>query len=289
MRKLSRRQVLGLAMPLGASALLGSNLVAQTVSAADISNPRPPIDTNRRLRRWVMVIDLRYCDGCTDVGQPPLCTQSCILGRGVPAGQEWIQVYQYELHGGGTQFVPTPCMQCQNAPCKNVCPVAATFSTPEGVVLIDQERCIGCRICMAACPYQRRFFNWGEPVIPPIPPHGIFAEYSPEHQYPAKKGTVMKCDFCPEKPREGTLPMCVQGCPHGAIYFSDEEEDIATNGWDVVKLSRLLSENQAYRMKEDLGTQPSVYYIAGHGEAIGRSPFDKAKPLPAEWPWDNKI
>src|SRR3972149_4158157 len=89
------------------------------------------------------------------------------------------------LPGGGTQFIPTPCQQCQNPPCVNVCPVAATFSTPEGTVLIEQDRCIGCRICMAACPYERRFFNWGKA---PVPPQAQLARYSAEHQVPAKRG-----------------------------------------------------------------------------------------------------
>ncbi len=152
---------------------------------------------------------------------------------------EWIQVYEPSLPGGGTQFLPTPCQQCQNAPCVNVCPVGATFSMPEGVVLIDQQRCIGCRLCMEACPYDRRFFNWG---VPAIPPEATFMEYDPMHQSPAQKGTVMKCDFCPDMARAGRLPYCAQGCPNHAIYYGDLEEDLATNGDQVVKLSRLLSE-----------------------------------------------
>ncbi|MDH3190467.1 MAG: 4Fe-4S dicluster domain-containing protein [Acidimicrobiia bacterium] len=194
---------------------------------------------------------------------------------------EWIQVFEQELPGGGTQFLPTPCLQCQNPPCVNVCPVGATFSTPEGVVLIDQERCIGCRICMAACPYDRRFFNWGDP---PIPPEALLADYSADHQVPASKGTVMKCDMCPDLARAGTLPYCAQACPNDAIYYGDLEEDIATNGQRIVSISRFLSENQAYRIKEHLGTQPRVYYVSGHGEAVGRDPF-KAGRKPTVWPW----
>jgi molybdopterin-containing oxidoreductase family iron-sulfur binding subunit len=197
---------------------------------------------------------------------------------------QYIEVYEHELPGGGTQFIPTPCQQCQNAPCVNVCPVAATFSTPEGTVLIDQERCIGCRICMAACPYDRRFFNWGEP---PIPPESLLADYSIERQIPAKKGTVMKCDFCPEHVRTGTLPHCVQGCPNGAIYYGDLEEDVATNGKDIVSASRFMSENQAYRLKEDKGTKPRVQYIPGHGEKVGRDSSEEGK-MPTEWPWEER-
>jgi len=249
------------------------------------SRGAPAQAPNGRIRQWTMIIDLRYCDGCQSQGTPPKCTRACIEGHFAPEPMEWIEVFEAELPGGGTQFVPTPCQQCQNPPCVNVCPVAATFSTPEGTVLIDQNRCIGCRICMAACPYDRRFFNWG---TPPVPPEARLADYSAEHQVPAKRGTVMKCDFCPDMARAGTLPYCVQGCPNNAIYYGDLEEDIATNGEDLVSASQLLSQNQAYRLKEDMKTKPRVYYIAGHGEAVGRDAFTKDR-LPTEWPWVERV
>jgi molybdopterin-containing oxidoreductase family membrane subunit len=241
--------------------------------------------SGQRLRRWAMVIDLRYCDGCQSIGKPPQCTQACIQGHYVPRPMQWIEVYEAPLPGGGTQFLPTPCQQCQNAPCVNVCPVAATFSTPEGVVLIDQHRCIGCRLCMEACPYDRRFFVWGDP---PIPPQATLANYNAEHQTRAIKGTVMKCDFCPDLARAGSLPFCAQACPNNALYYGDLEEDLATNGKDVVKLSRILSEASTFRLKEELGTEPRVYYIQGHGELVGRDAYSTGR-LPTEWPWQDKL
>jgi Fe-S-cluster-containing dehydrogenase component len=230
-----------------------------------------------------MVIDLRRCDGCQSQGKPPQCTEACIEGHFVPQPMEWIQVYEAPLdrEGRATQFVPTPCQQCQNPPCVNVCPVAATFSTPEGTVLIDQERCIGCRLCMEACPYDRRFFNWGNA---PVPIEATFMEYHAEHQSPAIRGTVMKCDFCPDVARAGRLPYCTQACPNGAIYYGDLEEDIATNGFEVVKLSKFAADNNAYRLKEHLGTEPRVRYIAGHGELVGRPATRKGR-MPTVWPW----
>ncbi len=234
-----------------------------------------------RVRQWTMIIDLRLCDGCQSVGTSPRCTAGCIEGHLAPEPMEWVQVFEADLPGGGTQFIPTPCQQCQNPPCVNVCPVGATFSAPEGTVLIDQNRCIGCRICMAACPYDRRFFNWGDP---PAPDEARLVDYSAEHQVPAQRGTVMKCDFCPDMARGGTLPYCVQACPHAAIYYGDLEEDLATNGEVVVSASRFLSDNQAYQLKGELGTDPRVYYIAGHGEAVGRDAYATGR-LPTEWPW----
>lgn len=235
-----------------------------------------------RRRQWTMIIDLRSCDGCQSIGLPPQCTTACIEGHLTPEPMEWIEVFEEEVEGEGTRFVPTPCQHCQNPPCVNVCPVAATFSSPEGLVLIDQDRCIGCRICMAACPYDRRSFNWGEP---PIPPEALAATYDLEHQVPARKGTVMKCDFCPDMVRAGTLPYCIQGCPHRAIYYGDLEEDLATNGRELVSISRYLADNNAFHIKEELGTQPRVYYIPGHGEAVGRVPTREGR-LKVQWPWN---
>ncbi len=245
------------------------------------SNYNPALAPNGRVRRWTMIIDLRNCDGCQSVGKPPQCTTACIEGHFVPEPMQWIEVFEGKLPGGGTQFIPAPCQQCQNPPCTNVCPVGATFAAPEGTILIDQDRCIGCRICMAACPYDRRFFNWGDA---PIPPEAMLAHYDIEHQTPAKKGTVMKCDFCPDMARAGVLPYCAQGCPHKAIYYGDLEQDIATNGEQVVSVSRFLSEHQAYNLKEELGTKPRVYYIAGHGELVGRDSSKKGR-MATVWPW----
>lgn len=245
------------------------------------SDYNPALAPNGRVRRWTMIIDLRNCDGCQSVGKPPQCTTACIEGHFVPEPMQWIEVFEGNLPGGGTQFIPAPCQQCQNPPCTNVCPVGATFAAPEGTILIDQNRCIGCRICMAACPYDRRFFNWGDA---PIPPEAMLAQYDIEHQTPAQKGTVMKCDFCPDMARAGVLPYCAQGCPNKAIYYGDLEQDIATNGEQMVSVSRFLSEHQAYNLKEDLGTKPRVYYIPGHGELVGRDSSKKGR-MATVWPW----
>ncbi len=264
---------------------LGAARVAGSAPKTPVAATATAVLAARRLRRWSMVIDLRKCDGCQSVGKPPQCTEACIQGHFAPEPMEWIQVYEAPLEGRGTQFIPTPCQQCQNPPCVNVCPVGATFSTPEGTVLIDQQRCIGCRLCMEACPYDRRFFNWG---TSPQPAEAMFMDYSPEHQSPAIRGTVMKCDFCPDMARAGRLPYCAQGCPNRAIYYGDLEEDLATNGTEVVKLSRFLAENNAIRLKEDLGTEPRVRFIQGHGELVGRRPTATGRK-PTVWPWQKLV
>lgn len=283
-RRLTRRRLLTIA---GAAGMVGMALsLAPAFAAKALKGGASALSgaPGGRLRRWAMVIDLRRCDGCQSQGTPPKCTEACIQGHYAPEPMQWIQVYENDLPGGGTQFVPTPCQQCQNPPCCNVCPVGATFSTPEGVVLIDQNRCIGCRFCMAACPYDRRFVNWG---TPPQPPEATAMHYNPETQSPAQRGTVMKCDFCPDMARAGRLPYCAQACPQQAIYYGDLEEDVATNGNEVVALSRFLSKNASYRLKEEKGTEPRVYYIPGHGEIAGRDPYRKGRK-PTVWPWVEK-
>ena len=253
------------------------------VKAAD--SPADEESVKEKVRAWCMVIDLKKCDGCTGLGIPPQCTQACISGHYVPKGMRWIQVFEPELPGDGSFFLPAPCYHCENAPCVNVCPVAATYHNKDGIVLIDQRRCIGCRFCLAACPYHRRFFNWGTPQLPP---EAAFAEYSPERQIPAIKGTAMKCDFCPDMMRGGKLPHCVSACPRKVLYMGDLNEDFASNGAEVVKLSKFLAENDAYQYKEDLGTQPRVWYLPGHGQLFGMKPDDHLKLYENTWPWGDR-
>jgi len=277
--KLTRREMLKWVGASGAAAVLASTPLLLGRAAGTQAAETPKHST--RLRRWVMVFDLKRCDGCTGLNLPPQCTQSCINGHYAPSGMQWIQVFEYKFEQGGSYYLPAPCMQCESAPCNNVCPVGATFTTPEGVVLIDQKRCIGCRLCMAACPYDRRFFNWGEPKLPA---EARFAEYSVETQVPAIKGTVMKCAFCAHLVKEGMVPFCVAGCPRKAIYYGDLEEDVATDSKQVVKLSKFLAENSAFRLKDDLGTQPRVYYLPGYGQDVGRNPRQTGL-RPVTWPW----
>ncbi len=268
----------------GLMAALSSPLVPviQKARAASDSTEDTP---TRKKRAWCMIIDLKKCEGCVTIDAPPQCLQACIMVHFIPNGQQWIEVFEIDLPGGGTYFMPTPCFQCENAPCVNVCPVAATYHNEEGIVLIDANRCIGCRMCMAACPYQRRFFNWSTPELPP---EAAFTEYSPLYPVPAVKGTVIKCAFCPHLLRDGKLPSCVTGCPMKAIYMGDLNEDIASNGIEVVQLSKFLDENNAYRYKEELGTQPRVWYLPGHGQSFGRTPDDSRPYQPPVWSWGNK-
>src|ERR1044072_5782670 len=107
---------------------------------------------------WCMVIDLRTCDGCQK------CTKACQKRHGLREEQTWIKVYEMEDERGGTFNMPRPCMMCEDPPCLKVCPVSATLRTDEGLVLVDTDDCVGSRACMAACPYEARYFNWQDPL-----------------------------------------------------------------------------------------------------------------------------
>jgi len=206
-----------------------------------------------------MVVDLRRCDGCEK------CTKACQKMHYLAEEQTWIKVYDMTASDGQPYFMPRLCMHCENPPCLRVCPVGATFKTSEGVVLVDQKKCIGCRACMAACPYEARYFNWGDP--PPAP--STLDNPMPEFPVPQQKGTVSKCILCVHNTDIGKLPACVDACTMGALYIADFENDVAVNGLnETVKLSKFLRDNDAVRYKEELGTRPRVYYIPGHAQDV---------------------
>lgn len=157
-------------------------------------------------------------------------------------------------------------MMCEDPPCVPVCPVSANFRTNEGLVLVTQERCVGTRICMAACPYEARYFNWDAPVPAPRQPF----PQEPAWPVPQVEGTVGKCVFCAAMLPTGRVPECVANCPMGVIYMGDLVHDVAVNGiGKTVKLSKFLDENNAVRFKETFGTRPRVWYILGDGQSLG--------------------
>ncbi len=235
-------------------------------------------------RKWVMVIDLAACDGCGK------CATACADAHFVPPDRQWLRIFQMkDSENGAPYWFPRPCFHCDDPPCTRVCPVSATFKRQDGIVLVDSERCIGCRFCMAACPYSVRTFNWGRPDNSPA---ATARGYSPEWGYPRRVGTTEKCDFCPDMAREGKLPHCAGACPMGAIWFGDENEDAVSNGPDAahadsgegagastepatqtVRLSQLLRDKGGYRYLEDLGTKPRVYYLP---------PVNRRYPAPGE-------
>lgn len=213
-------------------------------------------------RKFVMVIDLAKCKNALK------CQVSCNKNHYITGEHAWLKVYKMqEDEDTAPYWMPTTCMHCDHPACVTVCPVDATFKRRDGLVLIDNERCIGCRFCMAACPYSTRVFNWSEPdqgEISLAMDMGGEQEMhsSPEFAgLPSIKGTVDKCDFCPHMITENELPHCVTACPNGVFYFGDKYEDTVTNGEETLRLSKLLKDKSGYRLMEGLGTKPSVFYL----------------------------
>jgi len=203
-------------------------------------------------RKFGMVIDLARCKNARK------CVDACIEGHLLPKDHEWIKLYLLQDDTTTSKYwFPRPCFHCDKPMCVSVCPVGATYKRADGIVLVDNQRCIGCKFCMTGCPYSARVFNWKDPEVE-LPEGHI---YNPETNIPAVEGTVGKCVFCADKLRNNELPRCVSACPMGVIYFGDLLEDTITNGNETVRFSKIMMDRAGYRYKEELGTLPSVYYL----------------------------
>ena len=157
----------------------------------------------------------------------------------------------HEVPEKGHFYFPMQCMQCEKPPCVKVCPVRTTYRDPDGIVVIDYNWCIGCRMCMGACPYWARRFNWGEPNLPK-------EELNPKTHYlgnrPRMKGVVEKCTFCIQRHRRGRYTSCVEVCPVGARKFGnllDPESEVR----------RILEKKRVFRVKAELNTYPKFFYF----------------------------
>lgn len=206
-------------------------------------------------KHWTMVIDLSKCRNAR------MCMAACQNAHHLRDEQHHINVLRMQDdRNSAPYFMPKPCFHCDNPPCTKVCPVDATFKRQDGIVLIDNERCIGCRFCIAACPYSARIFNWFEPKDVEGDDDLL---YNVELNVPQKKGTVSKCLFSADRLREGKLPYCVSACPNGVYYFGDLNEDTVTNGTsgETVRFSELIRDNAGYTLLPELGTKPNVYYL----------------------------
>jgi Fe-S-cluster-containing dehydrogenase component len=207
--------------------------------------------------RWAMLINAGKCKkGCTD------CMNACHRIHNVPEIKDpkneikwiWSEPFEnafpdeHEYIGGGFQGKPVPilCNHCDNPPCVRVCPTKATWRRDDGIVMMDYHRCIGCRFCMAACPYGSRSFNWKDPR-----PH----IRSTTAEFPTRtKGVVEKCNFCEERLAVGKIPACVEACKNKAMIFGD----IRDPGSEIRKA---MKESYSIRRKPGLGTAPQIYYI----------------------------
>ncbi len=250
----SRRKFLGI----GGACVLGLG-VAPLIDALASGKSKYTADANAlSAKKWGMVIDMSKCvDGCED------CINACHFTHNVPTignskeEVKWLwtepfdSTFPYQKHeymDAATRKQPflVLCNHCDNPSCVRVCPTKATFKRADGIVVMDYHRCIGCRYCMAACPYGARSFNFKDPKP-------LIKEVNP--QYPARtKGVVEKCNFCDERLAVGLSPACVDACPNGALVFGDLENANSD-------LRKLLGSNYNIQRKPKLGTKPKVYYI----------------------------
>ena len=148
-------------------------------------------------------------------------------------------------------YMPVQCHQCRQSPCTKVCPVQATWQEPDGVVVVDYSWCIGCRYCMAACPYDARRFNYQKPTVP-APAINPNQDYLSNRIRP--KGVVEKCTFCLQRTRAGKYPACLEVCPTGARVFGNLRDPDS-------EISYILRNKRVYILKEDVGTVPRFYYF----------------------------
>jgi len=211
-------------------------------------------------KRWAMAIDLKKCwsiEGCTD------CIDVCHRIHNVPdlgtlkEEVKWIWQVPYEkvfpeheLEYSEADYRQKPvllfCNHCDNPPCVRYCPTRATWKREDGIVMMDFHRCIGCRYCMAGCPYGSRSFNWRDPR-PFIKKINL--------DFPTRtKGVVEKCNFCEERLSQNLLPACTEACKEKALVFGDLKDPES-------QVRKALKDRIVYQRQPELGTKPKVYYI----------------------------
>ncbi|WP_066174862.1 4Fe-4S dicluster domain-containing protein [Bacillus marinisedimentorum] len=207
--------------------------------------------------KWGMVIDLKKCVGCDT------CTVSCKAENRTPPGISYNVVMETEIGefpNVAKVNLPRPCMQCDQPPCAQVCPTRATFKMENGITAIDNDRCIGCRYCIVACPYGARSFDFGESYEGEMPGYDDVSspEYGMERGERKKGktpiGTVRKCSFCFHRLERGEEPACVETCIGDARFFGDLNDPNST-------VSKLAKSPRAFRLKNELGTGPNVIYL----------------------------
>ena len=272
---IDRRQFLKIA---GISSILGLGATAASATHNLWVKGLGPeqVDKNKDAllaKRWAMVVDMSKFKTEEEIKK---CIDACHLTHNVPDFRNpdgtvnkkdeikwiWTAPYEHAFPGQENKYMSEHmkdmpfvvlCNHCENPPCVRVCPTQATFKLPNGITMQDEHRCIGCRFCMAACPYGSRSFNWSDPAA------GHQARDHEQAVSDAIKGVVEKCTFCTERLAVGKLPACVEAAPKGALLFGDMEDPNS-------EVRKIVTNQFTIRRKSDLGTGPGIYYIVGGSE-----------------------
>jgi Fe-S-cluster-containing dehydrogenase component len=273
-RFVSRREFIAMLTGVGASLAVATALsevdtlreLIEREVQLDMTEPHPAephghVTTGRH--RWGMVIDLSKCIGCQ------YCVYACQAVNDVTDDMRWNEYLIDETETGNIFHMTRPCLHCQDAPCVSVCPVQATYVRDDGIVIMDYDVCIGCRYCQVACPYDARSFNWSQRTEP----SGYQEDWGEAEVERRPRGVPEKCTFCVHRIDRGlpnglvpgidpaATPACVNICPVDARIFGDLNDPTSP-------VSVAIANNPTFRLREDLGTEPNVYYIPPEGMAI---------------------
>jgi molybdopterin-containing oxidoreductase family iron-sulfur binding subunit len=206
------------------------------------------------MTRYAMVIDLKRCTGCF------ACVMACKVEHQTPPKVFWAKVLRYERGKYPVvtrQPIPVLCMHCKEPECEKVCPTGATKKREDGIVIVDNKVCVGCRYCVVACPYGARYFvpKWTDYFTGKDQPSSKYAEYARKKWLAENdKGVVTKCTFCVERVEKDRKPACVDACPAEARTFGDLDDPLS-------EVSQLIKRRKGFRLQEEQGTEPSVYYL----------------------------
>ena len=254
----SRRSFLKVA---GLSVFALSSGVAGLANAAQVAPGRYERDANAlHAKRWAMVIDTRAFKSAEEYKPIIEACHSFHNVPKIPGKQEvkwmWLDNYDHAFPDDLSEHqkpsllqaqFPLLCNHCTNPPCVRVCPTQATYKMEDGIVAMDYHRCIGCRFCMAGCPYGARSFNF-------VDPRKYLSDPVPNPTFPTRMiGVVEKCTFCAERLAVGKMPACVEASG-GRILFGDLDDHSSS-------VRKALADNFSIRRKPNLGTQPGVYYL----------------------------
>ena len=203
------------------------------------------------MARWAMVFDLKRCIGCN------ACVAACKTENLLPEGVFFTRTFVEEV---GTFpdvrrfYVPTLCNHCQNAPCEKACPSGATYTREDGIVMVDQEKCIGCSACAVACPYDNRTLLTRKKLDSSYFGAGPQVAFEALRHERWQSGAVTKCDFCRRRLDDGLEPACVARCPTDARIFGDRDDPLGAP-------RKLLRERYARQPLPEKNTRPSVFYV----------------------------